>query len=188
MTTLQRIHPAIAGATLAMAFAVALVIVIAAALRGGSRLAWRAALWCGLVITVGLVLSLTVGNALIAPQGARSFNLEPFAEIQRGLRSSSRSSGPGTNLWGNVAMFVPVGVLITWLGRGALWSRVALAVVFAAALSFGIEVTQYAIGRVADIDDILLNTGGALLGAVVAAILAVLARAAGWLTRRSRDS
>lgn len=182
--TLQRVHPAIAGAVLAMAAAVSAVIVLAAALRGGWRAAWRSALWCALVVVLGAVLSLTVGNALIAPDSPRTFNLEPFTEIRRGLRSASGSSGPGTNLWGNVVMFMPLGALIVGLGRGALWGRFALAVGFGAALSLAIEVTQFAIGRVADIDDILLNSAGALLGALVAVVLVLLVRVVAWLRRR----
>jgi glycopeptide antibiotics resistance protein len=34
-----------------------------------------------------------------------------------------------------------------------------------------VESVQYALGRVADVDDILLNTTGALLGAVTAVIV-----------------
>jgi glycopeptide antibiotics resistance protein len=41
----------------------------------------------------------------------------------------------------------------------------------AAGLSVLVEVTQYAVGRAADIDDVLLNTAGALIGALVARIV-----------------
>jgi glycopeptide antibiotics resistance protein len=67
------------------------------------------------------------------------------------------------NVAGNVALFAPLGVLLpAWhaaLRRG--WRVVALAL----GVSLAIELAQYASGRrVADVDDVLLNTAGAALG------------------------
>ncbi|MGO3796870.1 MAG: VanZ family protein, partial [Pauljensenia sp.] len=75
----------------------------------------------------------------------------------------------------NVAFFVPFGVIGT---RNLRW-RTSVVVGLAALVSVGIEVTQ-AVGipflypcpyRVADVDDIILNTTGSLLGVLLAPVL-----------------
>ena len=88
-------------------------------------------------------------------------NLMPFRTMARDLRNGG--SELIVNFVGNVVAFVPIGFLLptVWPGRWTAW-RVALA---AAALSGSIEAAQYATGRrVADVDDVTLNTAGALLG------------------------
>ena len=75
--------------------------------------------------------------------------------------------GPGmavravVNLAGNLLMFVPLGLLPSLLWRGATWRR-------AAAIGLGtslfIEAAQYFLMRSTDIDDVILNTLGALCG------------------------
>ena len=75
----------------------------------------------------------------------------------------------------NIAFFVPFGVIGT---RYLRW-RPQVVVALAAVVSAGIEMTQ-AVGipflypcpyRVADVDDIILNTSGALLGVLLAPVL-----------------
>ncbi|MDF9716773.1 VanZ family protein [Nocardioides sp. ChNu-153] len=67
----------------------------------------------------------------------------------------------------NVAVFVPVGVLVPLVLVGASWGRV---LAIAAASSLGIEVVQYATahllsgGHIADVNDLLFNVAGALAG------------------------
>jgi glycopeptide antibiotics resistance protein len=71
------------------------------------------------------------------------------------------------NLLGNVLLFVPLG----FLGVLALRRRVAAVTAVACGLSVVIEVSQFLLGhRWADIDDVLLNTTGAFLGALAATI------------------
>lgn len=72
----------------------------------------------------------------------------------------------------NVVMFAPLGLLVVaWGGRP--WHGILIAVV----LSSGIELAQGAFlpTRVADVRDVIANTGGAALG-VVAALAIVRAR------------
>ena len=67
------------------------------------------------------------------------------------------------NVVGNLGAFMPLGFLWPLLRRGrtGVW-QVGL---LAAALSLLIEALQYALGRrTADVDDVLLNTLGGLLG------------------------
>lgn len=85
--------------------------------------------------------------------------LTPFQEIARTFKT-----GLGIQwllLLGNVAMFMPLGFFPALLWRRWRWWK-SLAVGFGA--SFAIEFTQFFIGRYTDIDDVLLNTAGALAG------------------------
>lgn len=65
------------------------------------------------------------------------------------------------NTLGNIAMFVPVGFLVSALFRKPGWKR-AFAV--GCALSLFIEVSQYFINRITDVNDLILNTLGAVCG------------------------
>lgn len=75
----------------------------------------------------------------------------------------------------NVALFVPLGYLL----RGPFRRSLPVAVLAGFATSLLVELTQYTGNwflfpcayRVADVDDLIANTAGALLGAVLAAVL-----------------
>jgi glycopeptide antibiotics resistance protein len=123
-----------------------------------------------LLAAIYLVLLLTLTFLPLGdPEGARAsaLNLVPFKTINHALRN-----GPGTQgfliFLGNVAAFVPVGLLVPMLIRR--WQAVTV-LVTAILLSVGIELGQYAISRFidvpyrsADIDDVILNVAGALIG------------------------
>jgi glycopeptide antibiotics resistance protein len=67
------------------------------------------------------------------------------------------------NFLGNLVAFLPMGLLppLIRVRRTALW-QVAL---FSLSLSFAIEAAQYVSGRrVPDVDDLILNTLGGVLG------------------------
>ena len=79
----------------------------------------------------------------------------------------------GHNARGNVALFVPLGLLVplVWT-RMRFWRGIQVAI----ALSFGIEVAQYLSSawgsyRAADVNDLILNVAGASLGLGVIALL-----------------
>jgi glycopeptide antibiotics resistance protein len=126
------------------------------------RRPWRWLLWLCLVAVVGMILWLTLALSF-GDAGGTGLNLTPFAEIRRVLDSPGERQY--LNVVGNVAMFVPVGALLAWLLQR--W-RVVSATVIGVGLSVGIELTQLSLGRVGDIDDVILNSAGALLGAVLA--------------------
>lgn len=65
------------------------------------------------------------------------------------------------NVCGNLAMFMPLGFLSSALFRNGTWKR---ALCIGVGMSLFIEVAQYFIMRASDIDDIILNTTGALCG------------------------
>jgi glycopeptide antibiotics resistance protein len=85
----------------------------------------------------------------------------------------------------NVVMFGPFGVLGVPLLRGAaarrrgsapdVWLAVALVTLAGAVLSAAIELTQNLLpGRVPTVQDVVLNTLGALLGGLVVALAVVV--------------
>ena len=66
---------------------------------------------------------------------------------------------------GNIVWFIPLGAYLVWKKPGrSVWQ----AVVIGLSLSLLIEVSQYVFGvGVTEVDDLVLNTSGALIGAVL---------------------
>lgn len=93
----------------------------------------------------------------------------PFQEIRRALRHM--------NPWlllmllGNIFMFIPVGFFTTLLWRGWNWWKILL---LGASCSIGIESIQLFIGRITDVDDVILNTTGVMVGFWLACLFRVL--------------
>ena len=101
-------------------------------------------------------------------------NTVPFATIERALELGTRSLSFRLML-GNIAAFVPFGLLLPLAFR-LRWPVLTVGL-SAVALSVGIELGQSAISqwlgyayRSTDIDDVILNVLGALIGAVAFAI------------------
>ena len=66
------------------------------------------------------------------------------------------------NLAGNVLLLVPMGFLLPLLyDRMRSWNKIFL---LGVTFSMTLEMVQYLLGRTADIDDVLLNSLGILLG------------------------
>ena len=85
-------------------------------------------------------------------------NFMPFKEIFR-YQLGSRLFFK--NVLGNVVMFIPYGVFVAHYLKLKRWYGI---IVLALIASVSIETVQLHIGRVFDIDDILLNVAGAFLG------------------------
>lgn len=113
----------------------------------------------GLLLAVGLIALITLQPT---DSTFASVNLDPGA----GLAAPWRSSTSAVNILGNLLLFVPLGVMLPAAVR--LLRTPWLLVPAAAAVSTAVELTQYAYipGRAADINDILLNTAGALAGLI----------------------
>ncbi len=172
---------------LAMLIAGAITLVVAKVSVGrrGARHGLRATMWAMLASTAGVILVATVGFSVGDAEAGSRVNLQPLVEIRRGLKSSA-SDMATANVYGNIAMFVPLGMLLVFLWSSPLIARVIMATIAGAGLSLIIELTQLTLRRVADIDDIILNASGALLGAVAAAVVVLLLRIAKWVRRRWR--
>ena len=101
----------------------------------------------------------------------------PGAGIRAALGNVNRGLGL-VNVLGNVAMFVPLGFLLPLATRVGPGGDVALC----AALSTSIELSQAMLGRNLDVDDVLLNTLGAAVGATSGGALVALVH---WRRRRA---
>ncbi len=92
-------------------------------------------------------------------------NYVPFNEI---LRHSVNSKLFFRNVIGNILLFMPLGWFITYYIKT---SKVYYALILSIIISLSIELIQLYIGRVFDIDDIILNVFGGVLGYVLYMIL-----------------
>ncbi|SDT34573.1 VanZ like family protein [Paenibacillaceae bacterium GAS479] len=98
-----------------------------------------------------------------------SGNLEPFRQMKSDLRYGSVKGY--TNLFGNIAIFVPFGFLM-----GLLTFKRSFPLLAGALLCFGtslaLESAQllFSIGQF-DVDDLILNTSGGLAGLIIVAVL-----------------
>lgn len=94
-----------------------------------------------------------------------SNNFTPFKEIMR-YQFGSRLFIK--NVIGNLAMFVPFGIYVSYFIKADnKWHSLFL-ITFA---STTIETTQMAIGRVFDVDDIILNVIGGFIGYIIYYVL-----------------
>lgn len=95
-------------------------------------------------------------------QSGIGINFVPFHTIRSFIKYSSGPGGVMINIVGNIVMFLPWG-----LGLPLLWKRyrsVLRLALMSLALPVCIEFVQLFIGRSVDIDDIILNFLGAMLG------------------------
>lgn len=64
------------------------------------------------------------------------------------------------NIFGNIMIFIPYGILIKYQFKTSIKKLIIVTLIF----SLSIEFIQLLIGRVFDIDDILLNIIGSIIG------------------------
>lgn len=119
-----------------------------------------------LIVYLAVLLFLTLFSAEYSSYS--SFNFHPFESIRSYLKVGGRYFS--INFTGNVLAFLPLGILLP-LNFLKMQSFFKLALL-ATCLSFAIELAQYLyLDRVADVDDIILNVAGALIGFLVWKIL-----------------
>ena len=95
-------------------------------------------------------------------QHAGEASFVPFKSILSYLRGEPMGLIAILNIFGNIALFVPIGFLVPFILQGVTW-RTALALAVAAGLA--IEATQVVLGvGIFDIDDVLLNALGVMIG------------------------
>jgi glycopeptide antibiotics resistance protein len=122
------------------------------------------------VLLVGAVLA-ALAVTMVGSVGGIGVNLVPGAGIRGELDNVNHGLGM-LNVLGNMVMFVPIGFLLPL----ALFWRWQKSSVSCVALSVVMEVAQLAVGRSADIDDVLLNAVGGALGAALGVCAAPLLR------------
>ena len=102
---------------------------------------------------------------------ARVLNVEPLKGMYNLLLYSTDPNVTISNLGLNILLFMPFGFfLFLCLRKKASLFKVTF---YGMCLSFTVELFQYIfpIGRSTDVDDLILNTGGTLIGASLAKIL-----------------
>lgn len=107
-------------------------------------------------MTVSPVFGFTLGL------GREQINLIP-GQVLRDIGSNP------LNFFGNILMFIPLGFLLPVLSRR--FQKVGNAVLVCAGTSLTIEILQLFLTRGTDIDDLILNTLGGLIGFLAAMML-----------------
>jgi glycopeptide antibiotics resistance protein len=123
-------------------------------------------------LVIGLVLTLQPAHPL--PSQVVDDNLVPFHTLAIYLRNLD-SEFWMRNLFGNLGLLLPLGLLgpiaLPVLAR---WWRVMLVALL---ISASIEIAQHWIpDRSADIDDVIVNVAGALLGYLLFRVLGIFRR------------
>ena len=147
------------------------------AIQYGKPDLWREVLVWGLVLYVAFLLYSTFEPfiILLERQDQRA-NFVPLQGILRMIENASIFDDEVTqrivfiNLAGNVLIFAPLGMAIPLLERRL--NRGWLVVLLGLAFSLVIELAQtFLILRVFDVDDLILNASGTLIGFLVYALL-----------------
>jgi len=110
-----------------------------------------------------------------AGTGEYRYNLELFKEIKRFWTHREQLGMVAyENLFGNIIIFMPFGFFMPMASK---YKSFFLTVFFSFSLSFFVEIFQF-ITRVGsfDVDDLLLNTIGGMLGYIVFVICSALRR------------
>lgn len=105
-----------------------------------------------------------LASAVSRISSGEGINLVPFRTIS-GFFAGAKGDRFLVNILGNVVMFMPWG-----FGLAALWERFRTPLRIAAlslAITVFIEASQLFIGRSVDVDDLMLNFAGSMLGALV---------------------
>ena len=87
--------------------------------------------------------------------GYNNYNL--FREL---LRYKIGSNGFINNIIGNILLFIPFGMFLRYYFKLKIISLIFITILY----SLSIEITQILINRVFDIDDIILNLIGSIIG------------------------
>ncbi len=125
-----------------------------------------------LIFTLALVCMMQLTGISFSSLSQRNFdwdkvNLTPFRVIKSMLEHGN--SGVGRmNVFGNILLFVPIGMLlpILWDCNGFFRT-----VFVGACISLGIEVLQMYLPRTPDVDDLILNTAGTMLGYIAGGLM-----------------
>ena len=97
-----------------------------------------------------------------------SNNFIPFKEI---LRYNISSRLFIKNVLGNMIMFLPFGFFVSYFLKS---EKIYMPVVLTIIASLSIELVQLAIGRVFDVDDIILNLLGGIMGYFIYSVIRII--------------
>ena len=92
-------------------------------------------------------------------------NFKPFSEI---LRYKYGTTGFYKQVFGNILLFIPLGYFLT---KYCNLKRMGGLILMTLLSSLSIEVVQHFIGRSFDIDDVILNVTGGIIGFIIYKVL-----------------
>jgi len=120
----------------------------------------------GYWIVLIIYLYLLIDTVFFARDVRRSVNLTPFDMISQ--------QGFSLNVWGNILMFIPLGLYFAdFLKKFSFWKLLGCIM----GTSLAIEIIQYIFKRgVSDIDDLLLNTAGGVIGIIIYLVCKVIVK------------
>ncbi|HEX2050129.1 MAG TPA: VanZ family protein [Actinomycetota bacterium] len=169
-STATQLLPLVGAASIAVGATVVLVVRRSAAPRRDARRSASIARDVLLGISVVAVVVVTLMPSPGVASSRELVNLVPLRTISSLVGESVDAAVPLRNVVLNVLLFVPFGFLVGLRTRAD--RRVAVACAAGVALSLVIEGVQWLAlpGRAVDVDDVLLNTVGAVSGALVAAL------------------
>lgn len=139
-------------------------------LRFGGGRVWKAGICVLLLVWAGIAAWMTVLSRA-SDSGRQEAQWTPFYSYYLAFTGANREFLRSNFM--NALLFYPAGLLaVTALpGKWKLWHKALLIVCVCCALSLGIELSQYFFRLgLAETDDVLHNTLGALLGAAAGGI------------------
>jgi len=98
---------------------------------------------------------------LVTLQDAVSWSTNNFVPLKEITRYNIGSTLFIKNVIGNILLFVPFGLFISYILKSKRWFEPFIITIIC---SLTIEIVQLSIGRVFDVDDILLNLIGGVIG------------------------
>lgn len=131
----------------------------------GERMTCEVLLLAWLILVVYITLLMPFGRGY-----GTHINVHPLYFFRQAIEESIYNRDMISQFILNALMFVPFGLLFPFVfyRAGRKWYRVVLP---AAALSVIIEFLQTFVSRGTDVDDVIANTAGALLGYVIYRII-----------------
>jgi len=122
------------------------------------RITWlhrAVVLLTGLYLTAAFSMTVSQGSAFTLPRSGADINLIPF-------RAWDTAFSNPMNFWGNILLFVPLGIFLVLLFNQC--QKLFVTAPIGMGISAVIELLQLFGVRSTDIDDVILNTVGTLLG------------------------
>lgn len=118
------------------------------------------------ILFIYLIMLFT--QTFIVNSGTNSIELIPFRIIMMQLKyAQSNMHSFLFNVIGNIGVFIPVGIIFAYL----LDSDIKKTILHGSLISVFIEIVQIPLQRTTDIDDVILNTTGTVIGCFIFLLL-----------------
>ncbi|MFC7366259.1 MULTISPECIES: VanZ family protein [Bhargavaea] len=116
-------------------------------------------------LSVMAIMFITLYPKDLGPAGEQNVNLIPFHSMSEMIVNAEGPAVPLRNIGLNILLFVPFGFLFA-ARRTVRRHLILKGTLLGLLLSGSVEAVQYFLGRTTDVDDVILNTFGTLVGCV----------------------